>query len=241
MVVKFRARFNRVNSKSEVLIECVVRHNSKQLCFSVDKRINIDKWKSGDKMFQKYLASIENELYSIESSFIKQGISYTSDDIISKYKNVSLTLKDCYDLYITATSKRNIKKDTVSSIKRTLYLLLDNIGLSLNIRDLKSGMIDKYISESGLSQSTIRVRLTTIRSFLSYCLNNGYIDSVINPNTKVKRKDGNIRYLTSSELNSIESLSYDNSKQVVLDSFILSAYTGLSFVDLYSPLMISLL
>ena len=237
MIVKFRARHNRVNANNEMLIECVIRHNKEQSVFSVDKRVSVDNWKNRDKKYLLYLMVIETKLYEIELYLIRNKVDYSANDVRMKYFNQdSISLSDCINLFLDDIYNRNLNHCTKYSYKRIMDILVDSIG-NKQIDKIVINDIDILVRSSrdkGYSHLYTRKLLITIRSFFRFCISNKYIMDNPASGIKLKRVDRTTTYLTNQEVELLTKLSYNNSKQIVLDSFILSCYTGLSFSDLYN-------
>lgn len=148
---------------------------------------------------------------------------------------------DILTLFDEHTSLRRIEKGhsqgTEELYNTTRGVLAGFLGGKvISIRSVDKVLLNQLISymcRIGLANSTQQTYFRVIKTFLSYCVQNGYIDQSIllfKPSFKEVKND--VVYLTRNELYRIYQLEIENDiERVVRDVFCIQCFTGMRYSD----------
>lgn len=124
----------------------------------------------------------------------KQRVRFSDSN--SKNKQLDLTLEDLQQFFITVKEAEGLRERTINDYHnhfRYLRLWLEEEHDQLSLKDLSITHIRGYVShmknEVGLSPVTINVRLRTLKCFLKFVFEEGYIDDNIAASIKLLRTE----------------------------------------------------
>jgi len=244
------------NSKGEYSIILVFIKNRINTSLSINKTCNYEDWSFDTQRLKKSHKEYRqiNELIDKYSNRVKEIIyefesdenSFTIQDIITKFKKKSgkqkvLSYTDFHEALIEEIknagklSTSSIEKDTLKSIQRFLG------KTEITFRDLSVDAIYKYqsfLNANKNSQSTIGIRIRTLRSVFNKAIKREIIPESMYPFSKFKvskiKESGKKEYLSEEELDLLKKANLsENNEKIARDMFLLSYYgRGINFIDL---------
>lgn len=199
-------------------------------------------YKQINELIEKYSHRINEIIYDFESD----ESPFTIQDIITKFKKKSgkqkaLSYTSFHETLIEEIknagklSTSSIEKDTLRSIQRFLG------KTEITFRDLSVDGIYKYqsfLNANKNSQSTIGIRIRTLRSVFNKAIKREIIPASMYPFAKFKaskiKESGKKEYLSEEELDLLKkAVLFENNEITAKDMFLLSYYgRGINFIDL---------
>ena len=199
-------------------------------------------YKQINELIEKYSNRINEIIHDFESD----ETPFTIQDIITKFKKKSgkqkaLSYTDFHETLIEEIknagklSTSSIEKETLRSIQRFLG------KTEITFRDLSVDAIYKYqsfLNANKNSQSTIGIRIRTLRSVFNKAIRREIIPASMYPFTKFKvskiKESGKKEYLSEEELNFLKKANLSENNDIIArDMFLLSYYgRGINFIDL---------
>ncbi|MDN4524398.1 tyrosine-type recombinase/integrase [Fictibacillus fluitans] len=135
----------------------------------------------------------------------KQRVKFSASR--SNTRKASLTLVELQNLFITVKEAEGLRERTIQDYQhhfRYLRQWYEEYG-QLTIKDISTTLVRKYVShmknEVGLSPVTINVRLRTLKCFLKFVFEEGYIEDNIAASIKLlKTEEDAIDVLTDDHI-----------------------------------------
>lgn len=244
------------NGQREYFINLVLIKDRINTSLSIKKKCKFEDWsfeterlkkshkeyKQINDLIEKYSSRVNNIIHEFESD----ETPFTLQDIIIKFKKESgkqqaLSYTAFHESLIEEIKKAgklstsNIEKETLKSIQRFFN------RTEITFRDLSVDMIYKYqsfLNGNNNSQSTIGIRIRTLRAVFNKAINREIIPATIYPFDKFKvskiKESGKKEYLSEKELELLKSAELLNKRDIIArDMFLLSFYgRGINFIDL---------
>ena len=244
------------NGQGDYFINLVLIKDRINTSLSIKKKCKYEDWsfeterlkkshkeyKQINDLIEKYSSRVNNIIHEFELD----ETPFTLQDIIIKFKKESgkqqaLSYTAFHESLIEEIknagklSTSNIEKETLKSIQRFFN------RTEITFRDLSVDMIYKYqsfLNGNNNSQSTIGIRIRTLRAVFNKAINREIIPATIYPFDKFKvskiKESGKKEYLSEKELELLKSAELLNKSDIIArDMFLLSFYgRGINFIDL---------
>lgn len=198
------------------------------------------------KQINALINKYSDRLKEIINEFELDDTPFTLQDIIAQFKKASgkqqtQSYTSFHECLIQETkdankiSTSNIGKETLRSLQRFMN------KTEISFRDLSVDNIYKYqafLNSNNNSQSTISIRMRTLRAVFNKAIKREIIPSSMYPfrNFKVSKikESGKKEFLTELELELLKSITLDNKyENIARDMFLLSFYgRGINFIDI---------
>jgi integrase len=92
-------------------------------------------------------------------------------------------------------------------------------------------LIAYFRKEKNISDNTLQRKLGFFKSFLNWCVKNGYTVNAAFKDVKIKKRETSHISLSLSDLDTLESLDLDPVKDYYRDLFLIGCYSGQRFSD----------
>ncbi|QLC67184.1 site-specific integrase [Flavobacterium sp. LPB0248] len=244
------------NAQGEYFINLVLIKDRINTSLSIKKKCKLEDWsfeterlKKSHKEYKQINGLIEKYSHRINNiihEFELDETPFTIQDIIIKFKKDSgkqqtLSYTTFHESLIEEIknagklSTSNIEKDTLRSIQRFFN------RTEITFKDLSVDAIYKYqsfLNSNNNSQSTIGIRIRTLRAVFNKAINREIIPSTTYPFNKFKvskiKESGKKEYLSEEELVLLKNAELLNKNDIFArDMFLLSFYgRGINFIDL---------
>lgn len=198
------------------------------------------------KQINALISKYSDRLKEITNEFELDDTPFTLQDIITQFKKKSgkqqaqsytsfheCLIQEAKDANKISTS--NIEKETLRSLQRFMR------KTEISFRDLSVDNIYKYqafLNLNNNSQSTIGIRMRTLRAVFNKAIKREIIPSSMYPFHSFKvskiKESGKKEFLTDSELELLKSINLDTKHEnMARDMFLLSFYgRGINFIDI---------
>lgn len=244
------------NAHGEYFINLILIKDRINTSLSIKKKCKYEDWsfeterlkkshkeyKQINDLIEKYSGRVNNIIHEFELD----ETPFTLQDIITKFKKDSgkqqaLSYTSFHESLIEEIknagklSTYNIEKDTLKSIQRFFN------RTEITFRDLSVDVIYKYqsfLNGNNNSQSTIGIRMRTLRAVFNKAINREIIPATIYPFDKFKvskiKESGKKEYLSEEELEILKNVELLKKSDIIArDMFLLSFYgRGINFIDL---------
>ena len=150
-----------------------------------------------------------------------------------------LTYSDYFQIYIQQKKdSESVKKDSWQKYTR-LHTAIMQIQKKKNkvfyLSDFDSAFFNDLIAyfrkEKNISDNTLRRKLGFFKSFLNWCVKNGYAVNSAFKDVKIKKRETSHISLSLSDLEILETLDLDPVKDYYRDLFLIGCYSGQRFSD----------
>lgn len=150
-----------------------------------------------------------------------------------------LTYSDYFQIYIQQKKdSQSVKKDSWQKYTR-LHTAILQIQKKKNkvfyLSDFDSAFFNDLIAyfrkEKNISDNTLQRKLGFFKSFLNWCVKNGYTVNAAFKDVKIKKRETSHISLSLSDLETLESLDLDPVKDYYRDLFLIGCYSGQRFSD----------
>lgn len=244
------------NAQGEYFINLVLIKDRINTSLSIKKKCKHEDWSSETERLKKshkeykqindLIEKYSGRVNNIINEFELDETPFTLQDIITKFKkdsgkqqvlsytvfheNLIKEIKNAGKL-----STCNIEKDTLKSIQRFFN------RTEITFRDLSVDAIYKYqsfLNSNNNSQSTIGIRIRTLRAVFNKAINREIIPATMYPFDKFKvstiKESGKKEYLSEDELALLKNAELVEKNDIFArDMFLLSFYgRGINFIDL---------
>lgn len=244
------------NAQGEYFINLVLIKDRINTSLSIQKKCKHEDWsfeterlkrshkeyKQINDLIEKYSGRVNDIIHELEL----HEAPFTLQDIVTKFKKASgkqqaLSYTVFHESLIEEIknagklSTSNIEKDTLKSIQRFFN------RTEITFRDLSVDAIYKYqsfLNGNNNSQSTIGIRIRTLRAVFNKAINREIIPATMYPFNKFKvskiKESGKKEYLSEEELALLKSAELLKKNDIFArDMFLLSFYgRGINFIDL---------
>ena len=244
------------NAQGDYFINLVLIKDRINTSLSIHKKCKHEDWsfeterlkkshkeyKQINDLIEKYSSRINNIIHEFELD----ETPFTLQDIVIKFKKDSgkqhtLSYTTFHESLIEEIksagklSTSNIEKDTLKSIQRFFN------RTEITFKDLSVDAIYKYqsfLNSNNNSQSTIGIRIRTLRAVFNKAINREIIPTTTYPFNKFKvskiKESGKKEYLSEEELVLLKNTELLEKKDIFArDMFLLSFYgRGINFIDL---------
>lgn len=245
--VSFYCRNSKANTKGLSPIEITIIINGERTIITLPRKENPKEFKAAvaskrSNPIKDYLEATRKRLNEITTELMEQGEALTASTLKEYFMYGGVrhyTIENLFNEYIAILKKRVNVDLTPRSYRKYLHA-----------RDRFFEIIDKDKSVSAITSAVIIEYLTTLRkefnntttsgygqrvkTIIKYGQSKGYIKT--NPFVGIHmRKDdkGDIRYLTTKELDLIRDTDFKNASiNRVRDLFVFQAASGLSYCDM---------
>ena len=150
-----------------------------------------------------------------------------------------LTYSDYFQIYIQQKKdSESVKKDSwqkytrihtailqIQKRKKKVFYLSDFDSAFFN------DLIAYFRKEKNISDNTLQRKLGFFKSFLNWCVKNGYTVNAAFKDVKIKKRETSHISLSLSDLDTLESLDLDPVKDYYRDLFLIGCYSGQRFSD----------
>jgi site-specific recombinase XerD len=150
-----------------------------------------------------------------------------------------LNYSDYFQIYIQQKKdSESIKKDSwqkytrihtailqIQKRKKKVFYLSDFDSAFFN------DLIAYFRKEKNISDNTLQRKLGFFKSFLNWCVKNGYTVNAAFKDVKIKKRETSHISLSLSDLDTLESLDLDPVKDYYRDLFLIGCYSGQRFSD----------
>jgi integrase/recombinase XerD len=244
------------NAQGEYFINLVLIKDRINTSLSIKKKCKHEDWSSETERLKKshkeykqindLIEKYSGRVNNIINEFELDETPFTLQDIIAKFKKDSgkqqvLSYTAFHESLIKEIknagklSTSNIEKDTLKSIQRFFN------RTEITFRDLSVDAIYKYqsfLNSNNNSQSTIGIRIRTLRAVFNKAINREIIPATMYPFDKFKvstiKESGKKEYLSEDELALLKNAELVEKNDIFArDMFLLSFYgRGINFIDL---------
>lgn len=244
------------NAQGEYFINLVLIKDRINTSLSIKKKCKHEDWSSETERLKKshkeykqindLIEKYSRRVNNIINEFELDETPFTLQDIITKFKKDSgkqqvLSYTAFHESLIKEIknagklSTSNIEKDTLKSIQRFFN------RTEITFRDLSVDAIYKYqsfLNGNNNSQSTIGIRIRTLRAVFNKAINREIIPTTMYPFDKFKvstiKESGKKEYLSEDELALLKNAELVEKNDIYArDMFLLSFYgRGINFIDL---------
>jgi len=259
LLLLFLLQKARINKQGKCPVRCRLTYQQKRYEFSTGFFANPKKWHSNLQLVKP--PNEEHNYINTQLSLIKSKINqvflllqiqekeFSVKDIYNQYKDKPTTqnhqLGSYYLEYLEKYKKLigiEIKEITWNKFNYIYNDVKDFIKWKYNQNDILLKNIDYsfivefeyYLKTEKLQkQVTINKALQRFKKVVKTAVTNKLIDSFPFVEHKPKKVITNVVYLTTEELNKLESYSFIQTRlQLVKDLFVLCCYTGLAFNEM---------
>jgi site-specific recombinase XerD len=150
-----------------------------------------------------------------------------------------LNYSDYFQIYIQQKKdSESVKKDSwqkytrihtailqIQKRKKKVFYLSDFDSAFFN------DLIAYFRKEKNISDNTLQRKLGFFKSFLNWCVKNGYTVNAAFKDVKIKKRETSHISLSLSDLDTLESLDLDPVKDYYRDLFLIGCYSGQRFSD----------
>lgn len=247
-----------MNNKANIYLRITL--NGKRVNISLKKKIDITTWdeklqraKRTDKesrILNLYLNEIQSKVYRIYEGLKSEDQPFNSQMIKAKFLGEDKKNFSFQNLinYHNEKMQHKLHKNTMSQYKTSQRYMLEYILKEYKVMDILLCKLDygfvigfenflrSYIPKSGQSKignNTAMKHIKRLRRMVTLAYRMEWIekDPFINFRMKIEKKER--EFLTSEELKSIEDLTSNIERLIVVrDLFIFSCYTGISYSDI---------
>ena len=246
--INFYCRNSKVTKKGLAPIEISILINSKRCFIQLPRKEYPDVFKKSveskrNNPVKEYIDEVRSQFNKVQLDMMRNGIVLTADNLKDYFKTGGVkpyTVEDLFNDFLSLNKKRVGIDLTEGAYKRYEYvrnLFLKQVSPTLEVANITCSMIDEFYIylQSRYNTATSASHITRLKTVITYAINDGRLQ--INPfkNVKVKHYKKKIEYLTEEELDKIYNLHIENKSLCnVRDAFIVQAYTGLAYIDLYN-------
>lgn len=246
--INFYCRNSKVTKKGLAPIEISILINGKRCFIQLPRKEYPDVFKKSveskrNNPVKEYIDEVRSQFNKVQLDMMRNGIVLTADNLKDYFKTGGVkpyTVEDLFNDFLSLNKKRVGIDLTEGAYKRYEYvrnLFLKQVSPTLEVANITCSMIDEFYIylQSRYNTATSASHITRLKTVITYAINDGRIQ--INPfkNVKVKHYKKKIEYLTEEELDKIYNLNIENKSLCnVRDAFIVQAYTGLAYIDLYN-------
>lgn len=246
--INFYCRNSKVTKKGLAPIEISILINGKRCFIQLPRKEYPEVFKKSveskrNNPVKEYLDEVRSQFNKVQLDMMRNGIVLTADNLKDYFKTGGVkpyTVEDLFEDFLSLNKKRVGIDLTEGAYKRYEYvrnLFLKQVSPTLEVANITCSMIDEFYIylQSRYNTATSASHITRLKTVITYAINDGRLQ--INPfkNVKVKHFKKKIEYLTEEELDKIYNLHIENKSLCnVRDAFIVQAYTGLAYIDLYN-------
>ena len=252
--------FTRLNKKKQgCIIYCRASLRGKRKDFSLGKIIPPNLWdkKKGfpnkkhpeGKIYYDHVKAVEKQLYDAELKCIKNNNTYSIERILDYYLGYDKKFLGIINLfeqeqkkfkqlvYVNQRSHKSLVKYNMSKRYLSRYLKEAHNKTDIDVRFIDYSFVegfDHYLRTKAMCSNNTTVKyIQTFKKIVRIAIQNRLIDRDPFIEYKGKVQTVDREYLNDEELNRITNLVIDNKTlNTVRDCFLVSCYTGLSYIDL---------
>ncbi len=175
-----------------------------------------------------------------KESFTKEIIKQKFDEHFQLAKTVKkLNYSDYFHIYIQQKKdSQSVQKDSWQKYTRihTAILELEKKNkTTYYLHDFDSAffndLITYYRKDKNISDNTLRRKLGFMKSFLNWCVKNGYSVNTAFKDVKIKGRETSHIALSHADLEILETIELDETKSYYRDLFLIGVYSGQRFSD----------
>jgi integrase len=236
----------------------VLKNNRVRL--STGEKIKKRDWDERKEMPREYaedyegiknvLEPLAKKAQQLKAKARRGNITFSKDSFKSELLNSEsaqkITMLEALDKYIASGKNfKDVKTIGKDELLKEEFIMLQadkERSIKLDFYTLNEFWLDQYVSflieEQENFNTTILGKIAKLKSFINYCVNNGYTDrnpfSKINYRDKLKHLRKSIVWLTQDELKLFYKYNFSEFPKLerVRDVFCFSCYTGLRYSDL---------
>jgi len=149
------------------------------------------------------------------------------------------TYSDYFKIYIQQKKdSHSLQKDSWQKYTRIHTAILElekKNNTTYYLSDFNSVFFNELIAyfrnEKDISDNTLRRKLGFFKTFLNWCIKNGYPVNAAFKDAKIKPRETSHIALSENDLEILENLELDNTKSYYRDLFLIGVYSGQRFSD----------
>lgn len=235
--LKFYCRASKQNKEGYSPLEVSIVLNGQRKFYNLPQ-----KFRPTDKKGIKEASSVwYSKINDIMMDMVYANIPLTSQNVRNALKNgicFNTTIKDLFEGYLSILKKRvgvSLCKDVYRKYELVYERLLTYVGKDDDVSVLTNGLVLRIYADldARYDKSTSGGMMTRLKTFVIYGMDNGLLKTNPFNGFKINKGRKPITYLTEGEIEALRGLKLTNkSLSNVLDSFLVMAATGLSYVDL---------
>lgn len=170
----------------------------------------------------------------------KDIIKKEFDSHFKKIKpKIKKTYSDYFEEYIQQKKEnQSVKKDSwqkYTRIHNAILQIQKKEKLEYKLMDFDLGFFSKFIAylriDKKITDNTLRRKIGFFKSFLNWCINNGYKVNMDYKKINIKPRETQHQHLTEEELNILEELKLEEPKAYYRDIFLIGCYSGQRYSD----------
>lgn len=150
-----------------------------------------------------------------------------------------LTYSDYFQIYIEQKkNSKSVQKDSWQKYTRIHTAILEMQKKSKRTYYLQSfdnaflmNFISYFRNEKNISDNTLRRKIGFFKSFLNWCVNNGYSVNKAYKSFNIKPRETSHVSLTDAELKILEEIELDEALSYYRDLFLIGIYSGQRYSD----------
>lgn len=249
------------SESSSLILFYVNLPDGSRFVYSTGQKIPVSLWDSHAQLPKKtksqnnqmIVNSINFRLDKIKSFFLKLNMDckvvgktlskqVLKQEFDIKFKGVKRTevpksFDDCFEDFYNLKIKEGQWSDSTAERYRMIQRLMKEYDKTLSMESFDSNWIlgfKEYSETEKLHQvNTVGRNLGLIKTFLNYCLKQGYITDSSFKDCSVSREVTKQLALSKEEIQRIEDLDLSNNKRLerVRDVFLIGCYTGMRYSD----------
>jgi integrase len=182
-----------------------------------------------DTLKEKYKESLTKEI--VKEKF---NIHFHLAQTVKK-----LTYSDYFEIYIEQKkNSRSVQKDSWQKYTRIHTGILEMQKKSKRTYYLQSfdnaflmDFISYFRNQKNISDNTLRRKIGFFKSFLNWCVNNGYSVNTAYKTFNIKPRETSHVSLTDAELKILEDIELDEALSYYRDLFLIGIYSGQRYSD----------
>tara|TARA_B100001059_G_scaffold2230_1_gene1838 strand:- start:3971 stop:5158 length:1188 start_codon:yes stop_codon:yes gene_type:complete len=184
-------------------------------------------------------------IYDDLKSFYKE--SFTKEIVKKKFDehfrlkpaSPQKTYSYYFEIYIQQIKdSQSVQKDSWQKYTRIHTAILElerKNNITYYLSDFNSAFFNELISyfrnEKDISDNTLRRKLGFFKTFLNWCIKNGYPVNAAFKDAKIKPRETSHIALSENDLEILENLDLDETKSYYRDLFLIGIYSGQRFSD----------
>ena len=175
-----------------------------------------------------------------KQSFTKEVIKQKFDEHFQRAKTIKkLNYSDYFQIYLQQKKdSQSVQKDSWQKYTRIHTAILElqsKNKTTYYLHDFDSAFFNELIAyfrkDKNISDNTLRRKLGFMKSFLNWCVKNGYSVNTAFKDVKVKGRETSHISLSHADLEILETIELDETKSYYRDLFLIGVYSGQRFSD----------
>ncbi len=191
-------------------------------------------------VLNEYQKFFDNLKAFYKESLTKEIVKAKLDEHFQLAKvSKSLTYSDYFQIYIQQKKdSESLQKDSWQKYTRIHTAILELQKKNKTTYNLSSfdvaffnELITYFRKTKNISDNTLRRKLGFFKSFLNWCVKNGYPVNAAYKDAKIKPRETSHIALSQADLDILETIQLDKTKDYYRDLFLIGVYSGQRFSD----------